>query len=308
MKFFLLILFSTVSVVSSQIVSIRQRDLEKVVSELYAIDTKGTDPSKFKFNYASPHQRGNESLRFALYVDPQFLAKPTVATFVSLVKRLIIHAGPHNFTTAAGISMTPAKIREYLQKEAKELSTATTACFLRLLKTEVMEKTRLFLAKNGFDDARSEKVFANWMQRVWLAPVKIGKHGQESIPFTHVFLLEKHYINAVSGLHYWLTYGLLELNNKARFEDYLGEINAPVAVIRYSLGHSTKPRGSFLLGTTPEFDLALYTICLVGRSADGCRFMLKGCIVNLVVHRLKPHNQVTTAYPKEAICEEAKRE
>ncbi|CDW56808.1 XendoU domain containing protein [Trichuris trichiura] len=112
----------------------------------------------------------------------------------------------------------------------------------------------------------------------------------------------------VSGLHYWLTYGLLELNNKAKFEEYLGEINAPAAVIKYSLGYSTKPRGSFLLRTTAEFDLALYTICLVGRSAEGCRFMLGGCIIKLVVHRLAPHNQVTTAYPKEAICEEAKRE
>merc|ERR1719505_494212 len=66
----------------------------------------------------------------------------------------------------------------------------------------------------------------------------------------------------VIGFHNWIQFYLQE---KAGAVDYKGfmssDRNPHLMTIQFAWRGETKPKGSMLIGTSPEFELALYTVC-----------------------------------------------
>ena len=52
--------------------------------------------------------------------------------------------------------------------------------------------------------------------------------------------------------------------------------------MKFSYGNYVKPIGGFLIGTSPEFDMALYTLCfLARRGPKTCDFEINGCLLSI---------------------------
>jgi poly(U)-specific endoribonuclease len=60
-----------------------------------------------------------------------------------------------------------------------------------------------------------------------------------------------------------------------------------------------KDLGSFFVGTSPEFDLAIYTICGLLHRNSQCHFTLQGHSVSIQTWDVghKAGNQIASAYP-----------
>ncbi|EYC10775.1 hypothetical protein Y032_0053g2290 [Ancylostoma ceylanicum] len=71
----------------------------------------------------------------------------------------------------------------------------------------------------------------------------------------------------VSGLHNWVRFYELERNSTKQFE-YKGFIvkrGEVMASLKFTWKGALKKSGSLLVGTSPEYDMALYTMCFLSR-------------------------------------------
>ena len=63
----------------------------------------------------------------------------------------------------------------------------------------------------------------------------------------------------------------------------------------FTWGKEQKAYGSFLVGTSPEFEMAVYTTCLLARE-DNCKFKLFGQSLSLTIHTFFNGKYVASAY------------
>lgn len=62
----------------------------------------------------------------------------------------------------------------------------------------------------------------------------------------------------------------------------------------------TKPVNSMFIGTSPELEIALYTLCFVTRADKDCTLKLDNNNVDIVTHtfRYRSKNLIGSAYPQ----------
>ena len=60
-----------------------------------------------------------------------------------------------------------------------------------------------------------------------------------------------------------------------------------------------KKRGSMFVGTSPEFDLALYTLCMIARPGQTCNTSIQGTTVSIQTYDVSHASglQVASAFP-----------
>lgn len=73
-----------------------------------------------------------------------------------------------------------------------------------------------------------------------------------------------------------------------------------IAKVRFSLNKIEKPVNSLFIGTSPELELALYTLCFELRADQECRLAYGGKDFNIVTHTYKYRgkNLIGSAYPE----------
>lgn len=73
-----------------------------------------------------------------------------------------------------------------------------------------------------------------------------------------------------------------------------------IAKVRFSLNGLGKPSNSLFIGTSPELELALYTVCFSVRADQACRMSYGGKDFNIVTYSFKYRgkNLIGSAYPE----------
>ena len=73
-----------------------------------------------------------------------------------------------------------------------------------------------------------------------------------------------------------------------------------IAKVRFTLNNLDKPSNSLFIGTSPELELALYTVCFELRADKDCRLAYGGKDFNIVTHsyRYRGKNLIGSAYPE----------
>ncbi|EYC10842.1 hypothetical protein Y032_0053g2321 [Ancylostoma ceylanicum] len=99
----------------------------------------------------------------------------------------------------------------------------------------------------------------------------------------------------VSGLHNWIRFYLLE-RNRTEDLDYKGYVvqrGSVMAALRFTWQGALKRSGSLLIGTSPEYDMALYTLCFLSRRGkELCQVELDGCPLSVTSYELVQNNEV----------------
>jgi len=155
-----------------------------------------------------------------------------------------------------------------------------------VLATSTMKSALNFLkSKKLFK--KSDAEFRKLLGELWFALYSRGNRILGSSGFEHVFLGEKK-LGKVQGFHNWVYFYHLENLKKV---NYLGHWEAKKLGLRgtglsftFKWGSEQKPYASMLIGTSPEFELALYTTCLLARGSDKCHVTLGGQPVSLTTH------------------------
>ncbi|CAH1266499.1 ENDOU [Branchiostoma lanceolatum] len=187
------------------------------------------------------------------------------------------------------------------EKETQAKSDMSRAFLNRCLETAVMKKARSFLLSKGPAPGRKgdpEKAFKKLLYKLWFQRhSRPNEDGTKMSAFEHVFVGEISN-GLVRGFHNWVQLYLEERQKNLRYKGFEACDKRIITIDFTWKNGSSKTNGSFFLGTSPEFELAIYTVCfLVGdRRKDETAVILGNKPAIIVTHRAD--GQIGTCYPK----------
>ncbi|XP_015517306.2 endoribonuclease CG2145 [Neodiprion lecontei] len=158
------------------------------------------------------------------------------------------------------------------------------------LSTNVMSAAMRFLADKGFI-RKDYYEYKDTLRRLWFNLYSRGEGKIGSSGFEHVFLSESKLGTEVIGLHNWIYYNAEEVANRANYLGYIKKVDlgdkASILKIHTKLNGVDKPVTSIFVGTSPELEMALYTVCFFVRPDTTCPVSLGGTPFNIVTHKFK---------------------
>ncbi|CAH1774082.1 unnamed protein product [Owenia fusiformis] len=174
-----------------------------------------------------------------------------------------------------------------------------------ILETDLMKEAHQYLV--GLEQSPEDPdEFRQQLYDIWFKLYKRSREDEEndSSSFEHVFVGETRG-HRVIGFHNWVQLYLQEKHGNIDYKGYFrrGTVSEEegedprLLTLQFSWKNGQgKPIGSSFIGTSPEFELALYTIVFL--SGKGSRVPIKiGDLFNIELH-CYPHDMgIGTAYP-----------
>ncbi|BHF82764.1 hypothetical protein SprV_0802590300 [Sparganum proliferum] len=233
----------------------RYPELEKLLTQLWIMDKNRLNiPQHIVLNLQGPidgsreiSDRAPEPL-FTFVDEARLNSTPTYRRFIALKECFL-----------------PSLLDEDGNNPEKE---RLQEAFLEsVIQTDVMMEAKRFLAKRHLAPS-DQSSFKSFLRTLWFSPYKRGKR-ENSCGFEHVFLGERRG-KKVFGLHYWLTFYLREKSGEINYLGHSKQSRNPISAL-YTVAFRwdeifMKNFDRFLVGTSPEFDMALYTVVFLTAS------------------------------------------
>ncbi|EDW66742.1 endoribonuclease CG2145 [Drosophila virilis] len=161
--------------------------------------------------------------------------------------------------------------------------------FLRaVMNTRVMKISMRFLAKRGIVSSDYDEQL-KLLQELWFTPYSRGKGIVGSSSFEHVFMAELR-DQKVLGMHNWLYFAEQEQQGHVNYKGWLnrfdtGRHNQFALAFRMSFFGIEKSFNGFLVGTSPELEMSLYTVCFLATAEkEPCEIQLGTAKLSIVSH------------------------
>ncbi|KAI8438614.1 hypothetical protein MSG28_011052 [Choristoneura fumiferana] len=123
-------------------------------------------------------------------------------------------------------------------------------------------------------DPRQQRDF---LKQLWFGLYSRGKGKISSSGFEHIFVSELKN-GDVLGLHNWIFFAREEAANRVNYLGYLKYVQlndkGVVMKLHFNQNGVDKPVNSMFIGTSPELEIALYTLCFITRADNDCDLKL----------------------------------
>lgn len=247
------------------------QELLDVSEQIYALDVNKASDGDIRLNLQSPVTNSETgakvdlaSNRLYAYVnEAAIFSKPTFAKLIALLDNYHRMTGtPENFT--------PQQLGEQ------------DAFIKEVMHTPIMEHLySVFHSKKLYN---SQVEFEEDLKKMWFGLYRRYNDILDSSGFEHVFSGEVKR-GKVSGFHNWVRFYLAEKNNELNYYSYNYNgpwVNYPdVLAMQFNWNGYYKQVGSGFIGSSPEFDFAIYTLCFIARPNKGCKLSLGGNVMNI---------------------------
>lgn len=171
-----------------------------------------------------------------------------------------------------------------------------------LLKTDVMLHSMNFLSRKGFFQMNDLAVYKETLKRMWFHMYSRSKGVNGSSGFEHVFLAEMKPRKGISGFHNWIFFSLEESANKINYFGFARKVEfagkAAAAQIYFTYNGKRK-MSTIFIGTPPELEIAVYTLCFFVRPNKRCRISFSGVNFSIQTYLLKTEHEklIGSAFP-----------
>ncbi|OAD60592.1 Poly(U)-specific endoribonuclease like protein, partial [Eufriesea mexicana] len=149
------------------------------------------------------------------------------------------------------------------------------------LNTNEMAITMQWLADHGFidpDDFERKDV----IRRIWFTIFSGSSCG-----FERVFASEN-YGSAIIGIQDWIYFENQESLGRINYMGYVDKLDfgntASLLKLNFQMDGIVKPNATIFVGTLPELEMSLYTICFYARPNNVCPVSLGGTKFNIYTH------------------------
>ncbi|XP_034550353.1 poly(U)-specific endoribonuclease-A [Notolabrus celidotus] len=246
---------------------ITDADIKALSEALYAMDSNKAsasqlilDPQALVHDSQTGSQSDLSSRRLFKYLDEQALfSRPTFAALLNVLD---------NYNRMTG------QTEDFSSQQMTEQDN-----FLRqtMSNTELGRELFAFLYTKGV--YASEEDFIQDLKMMWFGLYSRNNNKMDSSGFEHIFAGEVKG-GKVSGFHNWVQFYLLEKRGKLNY--YSHSFNGPwttypdVLGMQFKWDGYYKQVGSAVIGCSPEFDFALYSLCYITRPGKQCRLSLGG--------------------------------
>ncbi|XP_074106681.1 uncharacterized protein LOC141532299 isoform X2 [Cotesia typhae] len=171
-----------------------------------------------------------------------------------------------------------------------------------ILETDIMKTLMKFLADKGYVP-NDEYEFKDTLKRIWFSQFKRIDGEPGSSGFETIFLAEK-FDSEIIGMHNWIYYAKREEDKKLNYLGYikqttLGDKGA-IIKLRSSLEEIIQPVTTIFVGTSPELEIALYTMCFYMRPNYACPIKLANQNFIIIANRVNYFGKdiMVSAYPE----------
>ena len=158
-----------------------------------------------------------------------------------------------------------------------------------VMRSTVMKETLKFLRQENVFK-KSENEFKDLLRQLWFDVYSRGQRILGSSGFEHVFLGEKKN-GTVQGFHNWVYFYHLEQKNQLNYLGHWTEVDlrgkGTGLSFTFKWDNDQKPFASMSIGTSPQLELAPYTVCILVREEQDCRVSLSGKQFNVRTHIFK---------------------
>jgi len=151
-------------------------------------------------------------------------------------------------------------------------------------------------------DLASNKLnkFMDELKQYWFYQYSRAKGKKDSSGFEHVFVGELKG-GDVTGLHNWVQYYIEEKEGTLEYGRHQNTCTPNTEKVSFEWLDHEKSTSSMIVGTSPEFEIALYTLCFVARPNKKCTVSYGGAtrtIQTYDIGYLASHTRtVASAYP-----------
>ncbi|XP_031422974.1 poly(U)-specific endoribonuclease-like [Clupea harengus] len=234
---------------------------------LYALDSNKASMSEVILdrqarvhNSQTSSQKDLSPNKLFQFVDEASLfSKPSYAAFVSLLDN-------YNRKTGTTENLSPQQLKEQERFLTESISN-----------TELGQELYGFLYTKGV--YKSEEEFKYDLKMMWFGQYSRSSGKMDSSGFEHIFAGEIK-SGKISGFHNWLQFYLLEkqglLNYYSHSFDGPWQSYPDVLGMQFKWDGYFKQVGSAIIGCSPEFDLAMYSLCYITRPGKRCKLSVGG--------------------------------
>uniref|UniRef100_A0A8D0BEU4 Uridylate-specific endoribonuclease n=1 Tax=Salvator merianae TaxID=96440 RepID=A0A8D0BEU4_SALMN len=242
--------------------AITNEELQEASERLYQSDSNRADESDIVLNkqHFTSKTKASEDQSpeplFSYVNEEKLFSKPTYASFIKLLDN-------YHKKIGTGEEFTPEQLKEQ------------DAFLAVIMKTDLMKELYKFLhSKNRYD---SESEFVADLKKMWFGLYSRGKDDGDSSGFEHVFIGEIKN-GKVSGFHNWIHFYLLEKQGTINYFSY--NYDGPwtsypdVLGLQFKWDGFYKEVGSAFIGSSPEFEFGLYSLCFIVRPGKMCHLKI----------------------------------
>ncbi|XP_027857903.1 uridylate-specific endoribonuclease A isoform X1 [Xiphophorus couchianus] len=252
---------------STDVAAITDAEIKSLSETLYVLDRNKASASQLTLDtqaLVADSQTGSQSdlssRPLYKYVDESTLfSRPTYAALLNVLD---------NYKRITG------QAESFTSQQLTEQET-----FLKetMLNTELGRELFAFLYTKGV--YKSEAEFIEDLKNMWFGLYSRLNGAMDSSGFEHIFAGEIKG-GKVSGFHNWIQFYLLEKRGALNY--YSHSFDGPwsdypdVLGLQFHWDGYYKQVGSAVIGSSPEFDFALYSLCYIARPGKYCYLSLGG--------------------------------
>lgn len=265
-------------------------EVSRFIENLFLADPYRSKPMDIRVNYQqysnSPRRSDSSKNHLFEYVNVSLINQQPYKKFSAL------------FDNYQAITGQRESLDDILQQ--KEIDD-----FLQLLfRDPIFRKTYDFLKSKNIQSTVSQSQFEAFFKKLWFDNYSRKRGVLDTSSFEHVFIGEVtttvNNTKEIGGLHNWFRFYQLEKSGALDYAGYVLKRRNLIAMIQFAWMDAWKPSGGFVIGSSPFFDICIYTICFLTRPGfKKCRFELDGCQVQVTTHPLVQNGKtfVGTAFP-----------
>lgn len=222
-------------------------DIKSLTAQLWNLDYHA-----FSDNHLSTNIYGDKLFE---YLNEDLLLKGTWPLFMDLLD---------NYTPYTGVAEPYCP--ECRQEEDMFLNAA--------LQTPVMRATWEALRDHGYAGDNLNE-FKSQLKQYWFKMYSRSGGKLDSSAFEHVFVGEIKK-GKVTGFHNWLNFYLEEQDDLLQYTRHINTCQPNSMSVGFDWLGYRKSSSGFLIGSSPEFEMAVFTICFVTRPNEVCAVSFNG--------------------------------
>ncbi|EDO43141.1 predicted protein, partial [Nematostella vectensis] len=160
-----------------------------------------------------------------------------------------------------------------------------------VMATDVMKLTHNYLVHERLVPKSRKQLIKLWFN------FYRRKTAGDTSGFEQVTPFDTSQIRRRWGIHNWVCFYREENKKGADYEGYTKYLSLSMTFLTFMYRTVQKPIGGFFVGTSPEFELSLYTTCFLKYPNGKCTCQMNGKKVKIVTYRDRRTSLVATAYP-----------
>ncbi|KAK5968711.1 G protein-coupled receptor [Trichostrongylus colubriformis] len=237
-------------------------DLQTLVDNMRAADVDKAGPNDYILNWgnkASGNTKTSPNQLFT-YVNESLFQRPVYATLIDVFNKNL-------FTPE--VCTAEQAMTGFRKATLQQVFDTWTA-------TDVFNLAFQYLQKKKYSHATDMATLKAFLWNLWFGTYSRCNGAIGSSGWEHVFVGEWKG-TTIDGQHDWTRYYLLQKADHINYHGYYSYVVNLTGTFQYTWENELKPKGGFLIGTSPAFDFSLLTVCaLIHPGNDGCKYSIDG--------------------------------